>query len=76
MDVLNRIRALDLPILPDNFGCLMQGLIRRCWSPDPRSRPSFDAIFREFQDCGFTILPGVNPDEIRQAVDGVLAEES
>jgi hypothetical protein len=51
----------------------MQGLIQRSWSHDPRARPSFGAIFREFQVCGFPILPEVDADKIREAVDEILA---
>jgi serine/threonine protein kinase len=76
MSVLRRIRAGDFPTLPDGFGAFMQGLIRRCWSKNPRDRPSFAQILRQFEDCGFTILPGVNADAIREAVDEVVAWES
>jgi serine/threonine protein kinase len=73
--VLRRIRARNFPILPDGFGQLMQGLIRRCWSEDPRERPSFELIFAEFENCSFRILPGANGDEIKQSVDWLLAVE-
>jgi hypothetical protein len=76
MGVLRRILVRDFPALPDQFGPLMQGLIRRCWSVDPFARPSFEEIFCEFQDCGFDILPNVNPEAIRKSIDEVLAFEA
>jgi serine/threonine protein kinase len=73
--VQRRIREDRLPILPDRFGSLMQGLIRRCWSEVPTSRPSFDAIFQEFKECGFAILPDADSEAIKRSVDEVLALE-
>jgi hypothetical protein len=51
----------------------MRGLICRYPSANPRSRPSFESIFGEFEDCGFAILPGVDPEAVKRSVDGVLA---
>jgi hypothetical protein len=74
--VQKRIRRGELPVLPHQSGTLMQGLIRRCWSVDPTSRPSFEGIFREFEECGFAILPDADPEVIKQYVNGILALES
>jgi hypothetical protein len=63
------------PEIPDTFGSLMQRLIPRCWSCKPRHRPSFEAIFAEFQKCEFAILPGVDAKSILQAVSEVLEKE-
>jgi serine/threonine protein kinase len=76
MGVLKRIRARDLPTLPDQFGDLMQGLIRRCWSKSPRDRPSFEAIFREFEQSNFAILPDANLEVIKESVNKILTWES
>jgi serine/threonine protein kinase len=73
--VQKRIREDSLPILPDRFGSLMQGLIHRCWSELPTSRPSFDAIFQEFKECGFAILPDADSEAIKRSVDEILALE-
>jgi serine/threonine protein kinase len=73
--VLKRIRAQQFPTLPEAFGSLMQGLVRRCWSNNPRDRPSFEAIFREFEDCGFAILPDADPERIQACVNEILALE-
>jgi serine/threonine protein kinase len=74
--VLKRMRARNLPTLPEEFGALMQKLIARCWSQDPRDRPSFAAIFDQFEESGFALLPGVNADEIRLSVNEVLSWEA
>jgi serine/threonine protein kinase len=74
--VVLRLRAHNLPSIPDNFGALMQGLIPRCWSPNPKSRPSFQAILEEFQSVDFAILPNVDPSAIKEAVCEVLTWEA
>jgi hypothetical protein len=53
----------------------MDGLIRRCGSDKPTARRGFDDILQEFQACQFAILPRVDCDEIRAAVDDVLMWE-
>jgi serine/threonine protein kinase len=74
-DVIRQMRRGARPIRPSGCGEYMEGLITRCWSDDPSSRPSFDEILREFQDRRFAILPDVDCDEISRAVDGVLRWE-
>jgi serine/threonine protein kinase len=74
--ILERIESGRLPTLPNRAGDYMQGLLRRCWSADPLNRPSFDAIFREFENCGFAILSGVDTQEIRIAVAEILGFEA
>jgi serine/threonine protein kinase len=69
--ILNR----EFPTLPDTFGSLMPGLLFRCWSENPSSRPSFEEIFREFKDCGFAILPDADSKAIKRSVDEVLGLE-
>jgi hypothetical protein len=63
------------PIIPNESGEFMGGLIRRCWSDDASTRPTFDEILREFQARQFAIFPGANPEEIRAAAEGVLQWE-
>jgi serine/threonine protein kinase len=77
-DVIRKIRRRERPVIPipEECGEYMEALIRRCWSDDPASRPSFDEILDEFRGRRFAILPGVNCDEIIGAVNGVLTWES
>jgi serine/threonine protein kinase len=75
-DVIRKMRSGYRPVIPSECGDYMGGLIRRCWSDDPSSRPSFDEILGEFRDRQFAILPGVDCEAIREAVDGVLLWES
>jgi hypothetical protein len=74
-DVIRRLRAHHRPIVPDNCGESMDGLIRRCWSDDPSSRPNFDEILEEFRSHGFAIVPGADAAEICRAVNGVIKWE-
>jgi hypothetical protein len=64
----------ELPNLPV-FGSLMQDLLSRCWSLNPICRPSFQAIFDQFQASGWTILPGTDAKTISESVSEVIALE-
>jgi serine/threonine protein kinase len=70
--LVRRIQGRQFPTLPSEFGQFMQGLIVRCWSVNPRERPSFEVIFREITDSGFAILPGANAEAIRQSIQEIL----
>jgi serine/threonine protein kinase len=72
---VQRLLERDFPSVPDNFGTLMQSLIVRCWSADPRDRPSFAEMMKEFQAANFAILPGVDAAEVRESVNRVLEWE-
>jgi serine/threonine protein kinase len=74
-DVIRHMRRQYRPIIPVECGEYMGGLIERCWSDDPSSRPSFEAILGEFRDCEFDILPNVDCEDLRCAVEGVLRWE-
>jgi serine/threonine protein kinase len=74
-EVIRQIRTHYRPPIPSECGDYIRELISRCWSDDPLFRPSFDAILREFRARQFAIIPGVDCDEIRRAVDGVLQWE-
>jgi serine/threonine protein kinase len=74
-DVIRKLQNQNRPFIPIRCGEYMDGLIRRCWSDDASSRPTFDEILREFQACGFAIVPGADREEIRAAVERVLSWE-
>jgi hypothetical protein len=75
MGFTKRLRAHYRPSIPDQFGPLMQSLIPRCWSDCPRSRPSFQQVFSEFESADFQLLPGADGSEIREAAFQVIARE-
>jgi hypothetical protein len=74
--IITRLRKRQFPAVPNTFGPLMQNLIPRCCAIDPRSRPSFDSIFTEFQDANFDILPGIDAAYVKRCVEEVLALEN
>jgi hypothetical protein len=74
-NIVRRLRARQFPPVPDSFGTLMQSLIRRCWAADPRTRPSFDEMVKEFQAAGFQVLPGVDGEYLRRSVTDLLEWE-
>jgi serine/threonine protein kinase len=74
--VLGQIVTGNFPAVPDECGRFMQQLIARCWSMDPKARPSFRDILDEFRDNDFALLPGANATAIREYVYGVLLWES
>jgi serine/threonine protein kinase len=74
-DVIRKIRSRYRPNIPIERGEYMKGLIARCWSHDPSSRPSFDEILGEFQTRQFNILNEADSDALRDAVNEVLGWE-
>jgi hypothetical protein len=74
-DVIRRLRARDLPAIPDRSGPLMQELIPHCWSEKRDARPSFGDILSLFQRHNFAILPNANASEIRDYCQGILEWE-
>jgi hypothetical protein len=50
-------------------------VIKRCWSMKPEDRPSFDSLIEEFMTGGYDIVPGANPEIVREYVDGVCEWE-
>jgi serine/threonine protein kinase len=74
-DVIRQMQSHHRPDISSECGEYMRGMIQRCWSDDPASRPSFEAILREFRARRFAILPAVDGEEIFSAVDGVLRWE-
>jgi serine/threonine protein kinase len=65
----------EMPPIPGEYGRRMQELIRRCWSPSPDSRPSFQSILEAFVDAEFDIVPDSHPVVVREYVDGVCRWE-
>jgi hypothetical protein len=61
-----------MPEIPPEHGRFLSNLIRRCWSTNPVSRPSFDEILRAIQVNEFAIIPGADSHRIRESVNGVL----
>jgi serine/threonine protein kinase len=72
MRFVQRLRQRDFPTVPKEFGSLMQSLILRCWSEDPRQRPSFAEMMKEFEGANFEILPGVDSVQVKESVNRVL----
>jgi serine/threonine protein kinase len=71
MSVWTQLKSGNLPRLPERFGDFMVGLVDRCLSMNPDSRPSFDDILNEFRDRNFAIFAGANACAIAQAVSEV-----
>jgi hypothetical protein len=74
-DVIRRLRARHLLVLPVGWGELTNELIPKCWQSVRGERPSFAAIFRLFQNCSFAIVPGHNPIVIHDYCQAVMLWE-
>jgi serine/threonine protein kinase len=70
-----KFRSTELPVLSERFGPLLQNMIPRCCSHAPSSRPSFAAIFAEFEGSGLAILPGADSEKVAQSVSNVVQWE-
>jgi TPR repeat protein len=74
--VMRLLREGAMPTIPEKCGCFMQNLIPRCWSINPANRPSFNEILNEIQAANLEIIPGADPERIRDFLIGVLAWEA
>jgi serine/threonine protein kinase len=74
--VIRRLRAGDLPELPEEHGPLMQKVVRKCWEMDPANRPSFQDILMWFEEQNFEILPTAHAIQIREFCTAVRAWEN
>jgi mitogen-activated protein kinase kinase kinase 9 len=69
---IKRLRARDFPKIPHKCGALMTQLILQCWRQNTDDRPSFEDIFRSFQEADFKIVPGADSEQIRRFCKAVL----
>jgi serine/threonine protein kinase len=74
-EVHEKLRNRYRPPAPNGYGEYIKRLIRRCWSQDPSSRPTFDEILQEFQARQFAIILNVDCQEVRSVVEDVLKWE-
>jgi mitogen-activated protein kinase kinase kinase 7 len=74
--ILRQVMKGDMPPIPGRCGKFMQSLISRCWSLDPKSRPSFADILVELQLNHFDNFPGADPRLVREYITGILAWEA
>jgi hypothetical protein len=65
-DKVRLLERLQRGWRPDlsNITPLSRSIIERCWSFDPKERPSFEDIWRELYIGGFDIVAGVNRNDI------------
>jgi hypothetical protein len=71
MPTMRLILDGKLPTVPEECGSVMQALIPRCWSMNPKQRPTFDEIIREFKAAGFRIVPGADTVKVAKYVEGI-----
>lgn len=45
--------------LPETINTLSQKIIKRCWSNDPKNRPSFDEILQLIINNNFMLINGI-----------------
>jgi serine/threonine protein kinase len=62
--ILHRTCGGERAEFPPYMSSEVRLLISRCWGPDPFKRPSFTEILAELQLMHFTILPGVDYNEV------------
>ncbi|KAK8876598.1 hypothetical protein M9Y10_006816 [Tritrichomonas musculus] len=73
VSISSKISNGERPEIPDRVPEKMSNLIQRCWSQDPKDRPSFDEIFRELSSDPSMLGEAVDEDEIYDYID-MLAE--
>jgi serine/threonine protein kinase len=75
--VIRQLFAGEMPEIPEGAcGSRIEPLIRRCWSRDPESRPSFHLIMSDIENGQFDFVPGANPERVRAYVEGIRMWET
>jgi tetratricopeptide (TPR) repeat protein len=73
--IMKRLREGDFEEIPPSVGDHMQTLISQCWSVDPEKRPSFDDIFRGFEQKEFDVFPNAEALIVREYAREITDEE-
>jgi serine/threonine protein kinase len=73
--VIRKHRNQDYPPVPDFCGSFMQDLIPRCWSHNPKERPSFSQILKSCQSVNFCGFPGADHSLVHNYVTEILNQE-
>jgi serine/threonine protein kinase len=71
----NTHRRSELGDPSSGFDSLMTQVIYECLSEVPSERPSFFGIFNQFKAADWNILPGVDTEQIKAAVQEVIRLE-
>jgi serine/threonine protein kinase len=69
--VIRMHNANERPEIPNHVSASMQDLIKRCWSPNPSDRPSFDSIFDYIVSHEYDIVLGADTHTIQTYITGV-----
>jgi serine/threonine protein kinase len=69
--IMKRIRAGEMPAVPDECGSLMQELIPKCWAMNAEDRPTVDDIIRDFKAAKLRILPGADATRLRAYIAAI-----
>jgi serine/threonine protein kinase len=71
MQVANAARSGARPPIPRGWGPEFARLVERAWAVDPKDRPSFAEILSVFEECGYRLWQGVDPDSVREFVSDI-----
>jgi serine/threonine protein kinase len=73
--ILGKVLKGDMPEIPVRLTPIMQTIIHSCWAMNPETRPSFAEVLKEIEMANFAIVPGADPDTIREFCAAVSAWE-
>lgn len=59
-------------VIPKDVPQFYSKLIKKCWSDDPKERPSFEEIVKEFNCKDDFILPGADKSQVHDYIDKIL----
>jgi hypothetical protein len=52
-------RPKDRPMIPDFLHLVLKDMIRRCWVPAARKRPTLDSLWKQMKNIDFKLFPDV-----------------
>lgn len=70
--IISKILSGQRPEFTEDFSENMKELITRCWSQDPKDRPSFESIFEELSNDFSYSYETVDEDEINDYIEMLI----
>jgi len=61
---MKKVITGERPELPASMNGTVKEMIGRCWSVDPKVRPTFDEIVMRLHEINWQLTPNVDPSKV------------